>query len=88
MLSINLEYPDVLKDFNSIFIGAMTKQYVRDSDIIGTSQHALMQTVSRIILFCVPNCSGRRGEGGGRVIKLQIFGKNTLFSFNYYKAMT
>ena len=88
MVSINLEYPDVLKDFNSIFIGAMTKQYVRDSDIIGTSQHALMQTVSRIILFCVPNCSGRRGEGGGRVIKLQIFGKNTLFSFNYYKAMT
>ena len=39
MQSINLEYPDILKDFNIIFIGAMTKQYVRDSDIIGTSQY-------------------------------------------------
>ena len=39
MVSINLEYPDVLKDFNSIFIGAMTKQYVRDSDVFGTSQY-------------------------------------------------
>ena len=39
MQSINLEYPDVLKDFNIIFIGAMTKQYIRDSDIIGTSQY-------------------------------------------------
>ena len=27
-----------MKDFNSIFIGAMTKQYARDSDI-GTSQN-------------------------------------------------
>ena len=39
MLSINLEDPDVLKNFNSTFIGAMTKQYIRDSDIIGTSQN-------------------------------------------------
>ena len=78
MVSINLEYPDVLKDFNSIFIGAMTKQYVRDSDIIGTSQHALMQTVSRIILFCVPNCSGRRGEGGGTGDQITNFWKKYL----------
>ena len=33
MQSINLEYPDILKDFNIIFIRAMTKQYVRDSEI-------------------------------------------------------
>ena len=39
MLSINLEDPDVLKNFNSIFIGEMTNQYVRDSDIIGTSHN-------------------------------------------------
>ena len=38
-LSIDLEDPDVLRDFNSIFIGAMTKQYARDSDIIGTSDY-------------------------------------------------
>ena len=41
MLSIDLEDPDVLKDFNSMFIGAMTKQYARDSDIIGISEYNL-----------------------------------------------
>ena len=39
MLRIDLEDLDVLKDFNSIFIGAMAKQYARDSDIIGTSEY-------------------------------------------------
>ena len=33
VLSIALEGPDVLKDFNNMFIGAM---HVRDSDIIET----------------------------------------------------
>ena len=37
--SIDLEDPDVLKDFNSVFIGTVTKQYARDSHIIGTSQY-------------------------------------------------
>ena len=32
-LSIDLEDPDVLKDFSSIFIKAMTKHYARDRDI-------------------------------------------------------
>ena len=39
VLSIDLEDPDILKDFNSIFIGTMTKQYASDSDIIGTSEY-------------------------------------------------
>ena len=39
VLGIDFEDPDVLKDFNSIFIGAMTKQYARDSDIIGISDY-------------------------------------------------
>ena len=39
VLSIDLDDPDVLKDYNSMFIGAMTKQYARDSDIIGTSEY-------------------------------------------------
>ena len=34
-LSIDLEDPD----FNSIFIGAMTKEHLRDSDIAGTSEY-------------------------------------------------
>ena len=34
--SVDLEDPDVLKDFESIFIGTMTKQYARDSGITGT----------------------------------------------------
>ena len=38
VLSIDIEDPDVLKDFNCIFVGAMTKQYARGSDIIGTSE--------------------------------------------------
>ena len=37
--SIDLKDPDVLKDFNSVFIGTMTKQYARDSHIIGTSEY-------------------------------------------------
>ena len=37
MLSTDLEDPDVLKDFNSIFSGEMTKQRARD--IIGTSEY-------------------------------------------------
>ena len=36
VLSIDLEDPDILKDYNSIFIGGMTKQYARSNDIIGT----------------------------------------------------
>ena len=36
--SIDLEDPDVLKDFYSVFIGAMTKQHARDSDIIENSE--------------------------------------------------
>ena len=39
VLSIDLEDPDDLKDFNSMFIGAMTKEYARDSDIIETSDY-------------------------------------------------
>ena len=39
VLSTDLEDPAVLKDCNSIFIGAMTKQYPRSSDIIGISEY-------------------------------------------------
>ena len=38
-LSIDIEDPGVLKDFKSIFIGAMTKQYARQSYFIGTSEY-------------------------------------------------
>ena len=37
--STDLEGPDILKDFNSIFIGPRTKQFAMDSDIIGTSEY-------------------------------------------------
>ena len=53
MLSIDLEDPDVLKDFNSIFIGAMTKQYARDIDIIGTSEYKkLLKEVAAFFIKC------------------------------------
>ena len=39
VLSINIEDLDVLNDFNSIFIGIMTKEYARDSDIVGNSKN-------------------------------------------------
>ena len=39
VLSIDLEDPNVLKDFNSIFIGTIIKEYARDSDIIGISEY-------------------------------------------------
>ena len=64
MPSIDVEDLDVLKYFNSILIGAMTKQHASDSDIIGASTflfqserhqatldklHVLMQKFSRVI---------------------------------------
>ena len=39
VLVIDLEDPDVLKDFNSIFIEAVTKQHARNSDIVGISEY-------------------------------------------------
>ena len=36
---IDLDDLDALKDFGSIFIGTMIKQYASDSDIIGTSEY-------------------------------------------------
>ena len=39
VLSIDLEHPDILKGFNSIFIGPMTNQYASNSDIIGTFEY-------------------------------------------------
>ena len=49
VLSIDVEDPDVSKDFNSGFIGAMAKQYPRDSDIIITSEYKkLLKEVLKI----------------------------------------
>ena len=36
---IDLDNPDFLRSDDEIFIGAMSKQYAQDSDIIGTSQY-------------------------------------------------
>ena len=36
---IDLDNRDFLRNDDEIFIGTMTKQHARDSDIIGTSQH-------------------------------------------------
>ena len=53
MLSIDIEDSDVMKDFNSIYIGAMTKQYARDSDIIGTSKYkTLLKEVNAFFIKC------------------------------------
>ena len=41
--SIDLEDLDVLKYFNSIFIGTMTNQYAVCSDIIGTSEYKILE---------------------------------------------
>ena len=51
--SINLEDSHVLKDFNIIFIGAMTKQYARDSDIIGSSEYQIfLKEVRAFFIKC------------------------------------
>ena len=48
-LSFDLEDPD----FNSIFIGAMTKQHSRDSDIVGTSEYKkLLKEVRPFSIKC------------------------------------
>ena len=43
MQSIDLENPGVLKDFDIIFMGIMTKQYARGSDTIGSSEYKKFQ---------------------------------------------
>ena len=49
MLSVDVEDPYVSKDFNSGFIGAMARQYPRDSDIILTSEYKkLLKEVLKI----------------------------------------
>ena len=56
MLSTGVEDPDVSKDFNSGFIGTMTKQYPRDSDIIRTSEYKkLLKEVLKIFPLNVQN---------------------------------
>ena len=50
MLRIDLNDPDVLKDFNSIFIGTMTKQYARSSDIISASGYKKFWKEVRFLL--------------------------------------
>ena len=50
MVSNALEEPDVLKDFNSMFIGKMTKLYPRDSDIIVASQYKKFWKEVRVLL--------------------------------------
>ena len=47
VLSIDLEDPDGLKDFKSIFIRAMTKLCARGSEIIGTSEYKKCLTEAR-----------------------------------------
>ena len=52
-LSVDIEDPDVLKDFKSIFIGAMTKQCARESDFLGTSEHKkLLKEVRASFIKC------------------------------------
>ena len=43
LFSIDLEDPDVLKDFKSRFIGAMTRQFARDSDMIATTVQKILE---------------------------------------------
>ena len=53
MLYIDPVEPDILKDFNRIFIGAVTKQYAKDSDIIGTSEYKkLLKEVRAFFIKC------------------------------------
>ena len=57
MLSIDLEDPDILKNFNSVFVGAMTKQYARDSDIIGNSEYKkFLKEVRAFFIKCTMLC--------------------------------
>ena len=49
VLSIDLEGSDFLKDFNSIFFGAITKQYTRE--IIQTS--ALIKLLAEVRAFFI-----------------------------------
>ena len=39
VLNIDLDDPSILKDYENVFIGLMTKQFARDSDILGTPKY-------------------------------------------------
>ena len=50
VFSNDLEEPDVLKDFNSMFIGKMTKLFTRDRHIIVASQYKKFWKEVRVLL--------------------------------------
>ena len=56
VLSIDLEDPDVLKDFNSIFIGAMKQRCARHNDIISTSEYRKFWKEVRVSLNVQSTC--------------------------------
>ena len=56
VLSIDLEGSDFLKDFNSIFVGAITKQYTRE--IIQTSELIKLLTEVRAFSLNVQTSKG------------------------------
>ena len=52
-LRVDIEDPDVLKDFRSIFIGAMTKQCARENDFLGASEHKkFLKEVRAFLIKC------------------------------------
>ena len=75
MLSIDVEDLDVSKDFNSIFIGAMAKQYLRDSDIIRTSEYKkkLLRAVRDFFIKCVKYLQASIPELKNNAIKSLTF---------------
>ena len=84
VLSIDLEDPDVLKDFNSIFIGAMTKQYTRDSEyerLIWDYKNADVPSINRAIdIFDW----GNSFEGKNVHEQVHFFNKTILNIFHNY----
>ena len=51
---LNFNNKEVLKIFNSIFIGAMIRRFARDSDIIGTSEYKkYLKEVRVFFIKCV-----------------------------------
>ena len=58
VLSIDLDNPDFAKADNEISIGAMTKQYARDNDIIGTSQYKkFLKECKKFYMTCAKYCT-------------------------------
>ena len=74
LLNIDLDDPSILKDYENVFIGLMTKQFARDSDILGTPKYRKFLNEARSFYTkCVKYMQTSMPVFRSKIIKLLTF---------------